>query len=76
MRKVSNISKEGDANCSLPALPEYAKSIAEFSNKEILPLVSEMDMKAEIDKSLAKRLFESKIMSIEIPVECPYHNRN
>ena len=69
MRKVSNIPREGDVNCNLPTLSEYAKSIAEFSNKEILPLVSEMDMKAEMDKSLVKSLFESKIMSIEIPVE-------
>lgn len=48
---------------------EFAKEISDFSIQEILPLVSEMDKKAEIDIRLVKSLFRSKIMSIEIPIE-------
>ena len=48
---------------------EFAKEICEFSRKEILPLVSEMDKKAEIDVNLVRSLFLSKVMSIEVPVE-------
>jgi UPI00017B5489 related cluster len=48
---------------------EFAKEISDFSIQEILPLVSEMDKKAEIDIRLVKSLFLSKIMSIEIPIE-------
>lgn len=66
MRKVSHI-KEPDA--LYPSLSEYAKVIEDYSNREISSLVSEMDSKAEIDKKLSESLFDSKIMSIEIPVE-------
>lgn len=62
MRKVNHGSS--DLSCA-----DFAKEIAGFADKEILPLVSEMDRNAEIDSNLIGNLFSSKIMSIEIPLE-------
>ena len=47
----------------------FADSVYEFADKEIRPLVREMDEHAKLDKSLIPKLFDLGIMGIEIPEE-------
>ena len=45
----------------------FRKTVRDFSKKEILPFVSEMDRKMRIEPSLLPKLFELGLMGIEIP---------
>jgi alkylation response protein AidB-like acyl-CoA dehydrogenase len=47
----------------------FADSVYEFADKEVRPLVHEMDEHAKLDKSLIPKLFDLGIMAIEIPEE-------
>ncbi len=47
----------------------FADSVYEFADKEIRPLVREMDEHAKLDKNLIPKLFDLGIMGIEIPEE-------
>ena len=47
----------------------FADSVYEFADKEIRPLVHEMDEHAKLDKNLIPKLFDLGIMAIEIPEE-------
>ena len=47
----------------------FADSVYEFADKEIRPLVREMDEHAKLDKDLIPKLFDLGIMGIEIPEE-------
>ena len=47
----------------------FADSVYEFADKEIRPLVREMDEHAKLDKNLIPKLFDLGIMGIEIPDE-------
>src|SRR5438128_5351801 len=59
---------------SLPALTQlsdderlFRDSVYEFANREIRPLVREMDEHAKIPRNLIDKLFELGVMGIEIP---------
>src|SRR5262249_58375562 len=45
----------------------FRDSVYEFADREIRPLVREMDEHAKIDPALVGRLFELGVMGIEIP---------
>jgi alkylation response protein AidB-like acyl-CoA dehydrogenase len=45
----------------------FADSVYEFADKEIRPLVRDMDDHAKIPKDLIKKLFDLGVMGIEIP---------
>ena len=47
----------------------FADSVYEFADKEIRPLVHEMDEHAKLDKNLIPKLFDLGVMGIEIPEE-------
>jgi len=47
----------------------FADSVYEFADKEVRPLVREMDEHAKLDKNLIPKLFDLGIMGIEIPEE-------
>ena len=47
----------------------FADSVYEFADKEIRPLVREMDEHAKLDKNLISKLFDLGVMGIEIPEE-------
>ncbi len=47
----------------------FADSVYEFADKEIRPLVRDMDEHAKLDKNLIPKLFDLGIMGIEIPEE-------
>ena len=47
----------------------FADSVYEFADKEIRPLVREMDEHAKLDQRLIPKLFDLGIMGIEIPEE-------
>ena len=59
------------AGRALTALSEdetlFRDSVYEFANREIRPLVREMDEHAKIPRSLTDQLFELGVMGIEIP---------
>ena len=65
------MTTHADARPALTTLAEdealMRDSIYEFADKEIRPLVREMDEHAKIDKGLLKKLFEMGVMGIEIP---------
>jgi alkylation response protein AidB-like acyl-CoA dehydrogenase len=58
-------------NPGLTALSEdeqlFRDSVYEFADREIRPLVREMDEHAKIDKALVAKLFDLGVMGIEIP---------
>jgi len=58
-------------NPALTALSEderlFRDSVYEFADREIRPLVREMDEHAKIDKALVAKLFDLGVMGIEIP---------
>ena len=58
---------------SLTSLSEderlFRDSVYEFANREVRPLVREMDERAKIQPSLVEKLFGLGVMSIEIPEE-------
>ena len=60
-----------DAARALTTLSEdetlFRDSVYEFANREIRPLVREMDEHAKIPRSLLDQLFELGVMAIEIP---------
>lgn len=45
----------------------FKQSVYEFADREVRPLVREMDEHAKMDKALLPKLFELGIMGIEIP---------
>ena len=45
----------------------FRDSVYEFADREIRPLVQEMDEHAKISKPLIEKLFDLGIMGIEIP---------
>ncbi|MFN7977100.1 MAG: acyl-CoA dehydrogenase [Vicinamibacterales bacterium] len=45
----------------------FKQSVYEFADREVRPLVREMDEHAKMDKSLLPKLFDLGIMGIEIP---------
>ena len=47
----------------------FADSVREFADREIRPLVREMDEHAKLDKNLISKLFDLGVMGIEIPEE-------
>ena len=47
----------------------FRDSVYEFANREIRPLVREMDERAKIPPALVEKLFELGVMNIEIPEE-------
>jgi len=47
----------------------FRDSVYEFANREVRPLVREMDEKAKIPSSLIEKLFGLGVMNIEIPEE-------
>jgi len=47
----------------------FADSVYEFADKEIRPLVREMDEHAKLSKDLVKKLFDLGVMAIEVPEE-------
>src|SRR5262245_62685244 len=47
----------------------FRDSVYEFANREIRPLVREMDEHAKIPRSLVDKLFDLGVMAIEIPEE-------
>jgi len=47
----------------------FRDSVYEFANREIRPLVREMDERAKIPPALVEQLFELGVMNIEIPEE-------
>lgn len=47
----------------------FADSVYEFADKEIRPLVHDMDEHAKLDKNLIPKLFDLGVMGIEIPEE-------
>ncbi len=61
----------GDAAPGLTTLHEdealFRDSVYEFANREIRPLVREMDEQASMPRQLIDRLFELGVMGIEIP---------
>jgi alkylation response protein AidB-like acyl-CoA dehydrogenase len=58
-------------NSALTTLSEderlFRDSVYEFADREIRPLVREMDEHAKVDKSLIAKLFDLGVMGIEIP---------
>ncbi len=58
-------------NPALTALSEderlFRDSVYEFADREIRPLVREMDEHAKVDKTLVAKLFDLGVMGIEIP---------
>ena len=59
---------------AIPALTRLAEdevifrdSVYEFADKEIRPLVREMDEQAKMSPGLIKKLFEMGLMGIEVP---------
>jgi alkylation response protein AidB-like acyl-CoA dehydrogenase len=58
-------------NSALTPLSEderlFRDSVYEFADREIRPLVREMDEHAKVDKSLIAKLFDLGVMGIEIP---------
>ncbi len=58
-------------NQALTALSEderlFRDSVYEFADREVRPLVREMDEHAKIDKALIAKLFDLGVMGIEIP---------
>lgn len=59
---------------AVPALTElsaeermFRASVREFAEREVRPLVREMDEHAKIPRTLIDRLFELGVMGIEIP---------
>jgi alkylation response protein AidB-like acyl-CoA dehydrogenase len=60
-----------DARLALTRLAEderiFRDSVYEFADREIRPLVREMDEQAKIPRDLIERLFELGVMGIEIP---------
>ncbi len=58
---------------SLTSLSEderlFRDSVYEFANRDVRPLVREMDERAKIQPSLVEKLFGLGVMSIEIPEE-------
>jgi alkylation response protein AidB-like acyl-CoA dehydrogenase len=60
--------------CASAALTElhedetlFSESVAEFAEREIRPLVREMDARAEIPAVLVEKLFGLGVMGIEVP---------
>ena len=47
----------------------FFESVAEFSAKEIAPLVREMDEHGVMDRGLIQKLFALGVMGVEVPVE-------
>ena len=47
----------------------FSDSVREFADREIRPLVREMDEHAKLDKNLISKLFDLGVMGIEIPEE-------
>jgi len=47
----------------------FADSVYEFADREIRPLVREMDEHGKISKDLIKKLFDLGVMAIEVPEE-------
>jgi len=58
-------------NSALTTLSEderlFRDSVYEFADREVRPLVREMDEHAKVDKSLIAKLFDLGVMGIEIP---------
>jgi alkylation response protein AidB-like acyl-CoA dehydrogenase len=60
-----------DARTALTRLAEdeiiFRDSVYEFADREIRPLVQEMDESAKIPRRLIDQLFELGVMGIEVP---------
>ena len=54
----------------------FRDSVYEFADREIRPLVREMDEQAQIPRALIDRLFELGVMGIEIPEDARRRRRH
>ena len=65
------VQEQLDASHALTALSEdetlFRDSVREFADREIRPLVREMDEHAKIPRQLIDKLFELGVMGIEVP---------
>ncbi len=70
-RHVTTQQHTESMNSALTTLSEderlFRDSVYEFADREIRPLVREMDEHAKVDKALIAKLFDLGVMGIEIP---------